>query len=113
MSTLGQNQTFAPQNGTSALLPKADTQRPTFYRVGDYQRVLPDDVLRLLKGRDARQRADIRTEAQRWLGDPPPWRSALAMKRQEKPRSATPVSARLRFPRARRDPPSFVSVSAA
>jgi hypothetical protein len=28
---------------------------------------------------------DTRTEAQRWLGDPPPWRSALAMKRQEKP----------------------------
>jgi hypothetical protein len=80
MSTLGQKQTFAPQNGTSALPPKADTQRPTFNSVGDYQRVSPNDVLRLLKDRDARQRADTRTEAQRWLGDPPPGRSALAQR---------------------------------
>jgi hypothetical protein len=28
--------------------------------------------------RDARQRADTRTEAEKWLGDPPPGRSALA-----------------------------------
>jgi hypothetical protein len=30
--------------------------------------------------RDARQLADNRTEAQRWLGDPPASRSALACK---------------------------------
>jgi hypothetical protein len=34
-----------------------------------------------LEEREAREAADTRTEAQRWLGDPPPSRSALAAKR--------------------------------
>jgi hypothetical protein len=31
-----------------------------------------------LQERDERMRLDTRSEAERWLGDPPPWRSALA-----------------------------------
>jgi hypothetical protein len=57
-------------------------QRPTFHIVSDYKRISPDDVLRLTKDREARERSDTRTEAQRWLGDPPPGRSALAQRKQ-------------------------------
>ena len=38
----------------------------------------PEDVRQRLAERDAREAADTRTEAQRWLGDPPADRSALA-----------------------------------
>jgi hypothetical protein len=55
-------------------------QRPTFHIVSDYKRISPDDALRLIQDREARERADTRTEAQRWLGDPPPGRSALAQR---------------------------------
>jgi hypothetical protein len=32
--------------------------------------------------REARKLADTRTEAKKWLGDPPPGRSALALRKQ-------------------------------
>jgi hypothetical protein len=57
-------------------------QKQNVHRVSDYQRVSPDDVLHLIQDRDARERADTRTDAQRWLGDPPPDRSALAQRKQ-------------------------------
>ena len=38
----------------------------------------PDDIKARLLEAAARERADTRTEAQRWLNDPPPDRSALA-----------------------------------
>ena len=39
----------------------------------------PPDVLKArLQERDQRQAADTRTEVQKWLGDPPQSRSALA-----------------------------------
>jgi hypothetical protein len=41
-------------------------------------RVSPDDVVHRLIDRDAREQTDTRTAVQRWLGDPPPGRSALA-----------------------------------
>ena len=44
------------------------------------QRAAADLKIRLRK-RDRWEAADTRTEAQRWLGDPPPSRSALAVKR--------------------------------
>jgi hypothetical protein len=34
--------------------------------------VSPDDVRFRLLEQDARMRADTRTEAEKWLGDPPP-----------------------------------------
>jgi len=43
--------------------------------------VPPEDYLARIAERDARAAADNRTEAQRWLGDPPPERSALAQRR--------------------------------
>jgi hypothetical protein len=39
-------------------------------------------VTRRLAERDQRIAADKRTEAQKYLGDPPPWRSALAQRKQ-------------------------------
>jgi hypothetical protein len=45
-------------------------------------RRVPHDVKFRLIERDARQRADTRTEAEKWLGDPPPGRSALAQRKQ-------------------------------
>jgi hypothetical protein len=39
-----------------------------------------------IEEREAREAADTRTEAQRWLGDPPAARSALATHTAAKPR---------------------------
>jgi hypothetical protein len=41
-------------------------------------RVDPAEAEKRLAEREAREAADTRTEAERWLGDPPPSRSALA-----------------------------------
>ena len=46
--------------------------------INAHRRASPHDVKFRLIERDARQRADTRTEAEKWLGDPPPGRSALA-----------------------------------
>ena len=43
-------------------------------------RVDPAEVEQRLAERARREAADTRTEAQRWLNDPPPDRSALAAK---------------------------------
>jgi hypothetical protein len=48
--------------------------------------VSPDDVQARLNEARVRESADNRNEAQRWLGDPPPGRSALAQ-RLERPRT--------------------------
>jgi hypothetical protein len=47
-----------------------------------HRRVSPHDVKFRLIERDARQRAETRTEAEKWLGDPPTGRSALAQRKQ-------------------------------
>ena len=44
-------------------------------------RIDPDILRSRVQEREQREAADNRTEAQRWLGDPEPWRSALAAKR--------------------------------
>jgi hypothetical protein len=44
------------------------------------QHVSPDDVQALVIERDRLAAMDTRTEAQRWLGDRPPHRSALAQR---------------------------------
>jgi hypothetical protein len=43
-------------------------------------RVTPQDVARRFAERDQRIALDTRTEAQKYLGDPPPDRSALAQR---------------------------------
>ena len=43
--------------------------------------VKPNDVRDRLAERDQRQAADDRTEAQRWLGDPPRNRSAASLQK--------------------------------
>jgi hypothetical protein len=47
------------------------------YVNGNYGRVSADDYRARSQERDAREAADNRIEAQRWLGDPPPPRYAL------------------------------------
>jgi hypothetical protein len=44
-------------------------------------RVDPVEAAKRLAKREQREAADTRTEAERWLGDPPAERSALAAKR--------------------------------
>jgi hypothetical protein len=44
------------------------------------RRVTPDEYRARAAERDQRQASDTRTEAQRWLGDPVPSRSALAQR---------------------------------
>jgi len=53
-------------------------QRPSFTKVPPS--VSPDDIKARLMEVEARQRADTRSPAQIWLGDPPPHRSALAQR---------------------------------
>jgi hypothetical protein len=59
-------------------------QKPVFLKVHE-PRVSPDDVKYLLNERDQRAAADTRTEAERWLGDPPKYRSALAQRKNTAP----------------------------
>jgi hypothetical protein len=58
--------------------PRGTKQRPSFTKVRPS--VSPDDVLKLIQERDRLAAADTRTEAEKWLGDPPPSRSALAQR---------------------------------
>jgi hypothetical protein len=44
------------------------------------RKVSADELRVRLAERDKRQAADKRNEAERWLGDPPPERSALAQR---------------------------------
>jgi hypothetical protein len=44
--------------------------------------VSPDDLRFKLIECDRLAATDTRTEAQKWLGDPPPWQSALARRKQ-------------------------------
>ena len=43
-------------------------------------RLSPDDIKQRVIEAQQREAADDRTDAQRWLGDPPPGRSALAQR---------------------------------
>jgi len=58
--------------------PRGTKQRTTFTKVAPS--VSPDDVLKLIQERDQGIASDTRTAAERWLGDPPPSRSALAQR---------------------------------
>jgi hypothetical protein len=53
-----------------AMSPRGTKQRPSFTKVPPS--VSPDDVLKLIQERDRLAAADTRTEAEKWLGDPPP-----------------------------------------
>jgi hypothetical protein len=56
-------------------------QKPIVYKVlGKIRNISPDDIKAKLLLRDQLQAEDTRTEVQRWLGDPPPHRSALAQR---------------------------------
>jgi hypothetical protein len=52
------------------------------------RRFSPDDIKSKMLERDRLAATDDRTEAERWLGDPPRWRSALQSKNQS-PQTAT------------------------
>jgi hypothetical protein len=54
-------------------------QKPVFLKIYE-PRISPDDVKYLLNQRDRLAAADTRTAAERWLGDPPKHRSALAQR---------------------------------
>jgi hypothetical protein len=58
--------------------PRGTKQRPSFTKVAPS--ISPDDVLKLIQERDQGIASDTRTAAERWLGDPPPHRSALAQR---------------------------------
>jgi len=59
-------------------MPKHKATAASAYVKGEYGRVSADDFRSRAQERDAREAADNRTDAQRWLGDPPANRSALA-----------------------------------
>jgi hypothetical protein len=64
--------------------PRGTKQAATLHRVPN-DRVSPDDVKARIIEAQARARADTRTDAQRWLGDPSPDRSALAQRQTVAP----------------------------
>ena len=59
-------------------MPKPKATAASAYVKGKYGRVSADDFRARRQEREAREAADNRTDAQRWLGDPAPDRSALA-----------------------------------
>jgi len=60
------------------VMPKRKVTAASAYVRGEYGRVSADDFRTRSEERDAREAADNRTEAERFLGDPPANRSALA-----------------------------------
>ena len=62
--------------------------------LGGSHRPDPDVLKTRLQERDRRLASDMRTEAEKLLGDPPPSRSALAQNRAEYPEALTKRSAR-------------------
>ncbi|MGC2714813.1 MAG: hypothetical protein WA366_15660 [Pseudolabrys sp.] len=46
--------------------------------LGGHHRIDPETLRNRVQEREQRAAGDTRTEAQRWLGDPVPYRSALA-----------------------------------
>jgi hypothetical protein len=59
--------------------PRGSKQKPTIFKVQP-RPVSADDVRILIIERDRLAASDTRTAAERWLGDPPPHRSALAQR---------------------------------
>jgi hypothetical protein len=69
--------------------PRGSQQKKTVHRVGDAHRISPDDVKYRMLERDRLATLDTRTESERWLGDPPPNRSALAQRLMPPPETAS------------------------
>jgi hypothetical protein len=71
--------------------PRGSKQNPTTHRT-EPRAYSPDDIKARLLEAAQRERTDTRTEAQRWLGDPAPERSALAQResRTVPPRKLAP-----------------------
>jgi hypothetical protein len=61
-------------------MSRAGSRQQKIHEVLNPRNVSPDDIKAKLLLRDQLQAQDTRTEAQRWLGDPPPDRSALAQR---------------------------------
>jgi hypothetical protein len=60
--------------------PRGHRQKETLHKVE--RPVSLDDVKSKMLERDRLAALDDRDAAARWLGDPPPWRSALAQRKQ-------------------------------
>ena len=61
--------------------PRGTRQKPIVYKViGKIRNISPDDIRARLLLRDQMAAQDTRDAAARWLGDPPPHRSALAQR---------------------------------
>jgi hypothetical protein len=61
-------------------MSRAGSRQQKIHQVLNPRNVSPDDIKAKLLLRDQLQAQDTRTEAQRWLGDPPPHQSALAQR---------------------------------
>jgi hypothetical protein len=65
---------------SGACMANRNRLTPATFIAANRWRVTPQDVARRFAERDQRIAADSRTEAQK--SDPPPWRSALAQRKQ-------------------------------
>jgi hypothetical protein len=65
------------------MTPPSKRQKQKVHRVGDFGRISPDDVKFKMLERDRLATLDDRSDADKWLGDPPKHRSALAMEQSK------------------------------
>jgi hypothetical protein len=60
--------------------PRGWKNKPALTKIAPRAPISPHDLTSKLDERDRLAASDTRTEAERWLGDPPPYRSALAQR---------------------------------
>ena len=66
--------------------PRQPSAASAMIGLGGHKRIDPDVLRSRVQEREQRAASDTRTEAARWLGDPPPSQSALAQHTAAKPR---------------------------
>ena len=67
--------------------PRKPSAASAMIGLGGQHRIDPGILRNRMQEREQRAASDTRTEAQRWLGDPPPSQSALAQNNGAKPKS--------------------------
>ena len=66
--------------------PRKPSSASAMIGLGGHKCIDPDILRGRVQDRERREASDTRTEAQRWLGDPPPLQSALSHHTDAKPR---------------------------
>ena len=60
--------------------PRKPSAAAAMLGLGGHHRIDPDTLRSRVQEREQREASDTRTEAQRWLGDPPPMQNAMCLR---------------------------------